>query len=121
MTALAERSSPPQLAWLKRRLESLPAVGTCGVTSVPGPSVATASGAADGREAYPAQRKAILDGVESWQRKGVRWLFGALHFGAVTGVGAMGTHRGMHEVLIGPAARMRVRCRSRRRSPSRSW
>jgi alkaline phosphatase D len=108
-TAHATYLSRAQMDWLKDGLASSPCAFKVVVNSVPitnFPGIfdleVLGNGRPDRWEGYPAQREEILRHVRDAGLRGVYWLSGDFHFGAVTRIEGEGPYSDMREVLMGP-------------------
>ncbi len=105
-TPQAEYISEAQLAWLDAGLHASPATFKLVLSSVPITRWPPLYLAANERwEGYAAQRARVL-GLAA-DVKGLLWVAGDFHFGAVTTVDPPGeAHADQHEILVGPVAHL---------------
>jgi len=102
----AQYLSPEQLAWLKAGLVASDAVFKVILNSVPISSFPGAFQVAPGDrwEGYPAQRRALLEHIDSSGLRGVLWISGDFHLGSIGRVATSGAGATQLEVLAGPGA-----------------
>jgi alkaline phosphatase D len=92
--------SRAQMDWLKSGLADSGAVFKFIVNSVP---IANRGATSDNWNGYASQRREILRHIVNNNIRGVVWLSGDVHFGAVTRIEPTGDFRDMYEVIMGPA------------------
>jgi len=93
--------SRAQMNWLKSGLADSPCVFKFVVNSVP--IVDRAGADSDNWNGYVSQRREILNHISNNRLRGVVWLSGDVHFGAVCKVAASGAWSSIWEVIMGPA------------------
>jgi phosphodiesterase/alkaline phosphatase D-like protein len=93
--------SRTQMNWLKTGLRDSPCVFKFIVNSVP--IVDRAGADSDNWNSYASQRAEILSHINNNNLRGVVWLSGDVHFGAVCSVEAAGPWSDIWEVIMGPA------------------
>ncbi len=93
--------SRAQMNWLKSGVADSPCVFKFIVNSVP---IVDRPGAdTDNWNGYASQRREILNHIANNRLRGVVWLSGDVHFGAVCKVAASGAWSDIWEVIMGPA------------------
>lgn len=102
-SSTAEYLSRAQMNWLKAGLASSPARFKLIANSVPIANLPVTFGAGEDRwEGYAAARNEVLDHITSQRIRGVWWLSGDIHLGAVAKLEAGGPRSAMRDLIVGP-------------------
>jgi alkaline phosphatase D len=103
----AEYISPEQMRWLKGALQESTATFKLIMNSVPISNFEGAlfqTTAHDRWEGYPAQRREILEHIDSQRIEGVLWVAGDFHMASMGRVSPSGPGSRQLEFLVGPGA-----------------